>query len=128
MERLKVFTRYLGMCFCLLALFFASLSLDVYAEDGLVGINDLQNYASLKKNCTDAEFQAAYDAAKEIVQSLVGQTRKKQVKAITFAIRDMVDSGRVHYSMEEAHYNDPYGYFCCGVGSCAGHTRATGYV
>ena len=125
MTSMKESVRQIG-AIILFAVFFVSLSLDVSADNGLVEINDLQNYTSLKKSCTDAEFQAAYDAAREIVQPLVGQTRKKQVKAITYAIRDMVDSGKVHYSMDEAHYNDPYGYFCLGVGSCAGSTRATG--
>ena len=96
------------------------------ADGGLVGINDLQNYTSLKKNCSNEEFQAAYNAAQKIVKPLVGKSRKKQVTVIVKKIRARVDSGKVAYSMDAPHYNDPYGYFVTGVGSCAGSVRATG--
>ena len=93
---------------------------------GLVSIDKLANKKSLKKKCTDKEFQAAYDAAAKIVQPLVGKSKVEQVNGIAKAVRSLVDSGAVRYTTSEAHYNDPYGYFVLGVGSCAGDTRATG--
>lgn len=95
-------------------------------QTGLVPINKLANRKSLKKKCTDEEFQAAYDAAAKIVTPLVGMSQQDQIYMIASAIRYMVDSGAVRYSTSEPHYNDPYGYFVLGVGSCAGDTRATG--
>lgn len=74
-KRKKWFSVFVGLALVL------ALVLVVPAEsraaDGLVAINDLQNYASLKKNCSDEEFQAAYDAARKIVKPLVGKSRKK---------------------------------------------------
>ncbi len=93
---------------------------------GLVSIDKLQNLKSLKKKCTDAEFQAAYNVAAQIVQPLVGKSKQDQVISIAKAIRARVDSGAVKYTTSVPHYNDPYGYFVVGVGSCAGDTRATG--
>lgn len=128
-------SKYLVFCilFALLLLFegMILMSYDIsYAKedksDNLVGINELQNYASLKCDCSDSEFQAAYDAARAIVDPLVGKSRLNQVKGVTEGIRNMLDNGQVSYTMNQAHYNDPYGYFCLGVGSCAGATRATG--
>ena len=92
----------------------------------LVSISKLENKKSLKKKCTDIEFQAAYDVAASIVTPLLNKSREEQLKGIYSAIRSRVDSGAVRYSTSEAHYNDPYGYFVVGVGSCAGDTRATG--
>lgn len=91
-----------------------------------VPINQLQNRASLKKKCTDAEFQAAYDAAKAVVTPLADLSREEQLYGIAVALRQMVDSGKVVYTTSTNHYNDPYGYFVAGVSSCAGCTRATG--
>ena len=112
---------------CIIGTLFSS---NIYAKennkDKLVKINDLQNYTSLKKDCSDEEFRKAYDAARGIVEPLVGKSRINQVRSIYEEIRKMVDSGQVNYSMEAPHYNDPYGYFVLGVGSCAGATRATG--
>ena len=96
------------------------------ANASTVPMNQLQNYASLKNGCSDAEFQAAYNIAKRIVKPLAGQSRESQVRTIVNSIRWMFDSGEVEYSMAVPHYNDPYGYFISGVGSCAGSTRATG--
>ena len=92
----------------------------------LVSIDELDNKASLKKKCTDAEFQAAYDAAAAIVSPLVGKTTTEQLQGIQSSLRAMVDNGQVAYTTSIQHYNDPYGYFCVGVSSCAGCARATG--
>ena len=91
-----------------------------------VPISQLANYKSLKKSMTDSEFQAAYDAARKIIEPLAKKDRTEQLKGIASALRDMVDSGKVAYTTSEPHYNDPYGFFVSGVASCAGCTRATG--
>lgn len=91
-----------------------------------VAISQLQNLSSLKKSCTDAEFQAAYDAALEIVEPLADLSREEQLEGIASSLRRMFDSGKVTYTSSADHYNDPYGYFVLGVSSCAGCTRATG--
>lgn len=91
-----------------------------------VAISQLQNRTSLKKSCTDAEFQAAYDAALEVVTPLADLSREEQLYGIAVALRYMADSGQVAYTTSTPHYNDPYGYFVAGVSSCAGCTRATG--
>lgn len=44
--------------------------------NGIVTIDKLQNYTSLKKKMTDAEFQTAYNEALKIVQPLVGLSRE----------------------------------------------------
>ena len=89
-------------------------------------IGQLQNRASLKRSCTDAELQAAYDAALEVVTPLADLSREEQLYGIAVALRYMVDSGKVTYTTSQTHYNDPYGYFVLGISSCAGCTRATG--
>lgn len=91
-----------------------------------VPAGELQNLTSLKKSCTDAEFQAAYDAALEVVTPLTEESRAEQLRGIAAALRAMVDRGQVTYTSSAPHYNDPYGYFVAGVSSCAGCTRATG--
>ena len=90
-----------------------------------VPISQLQNYTSLKKKCTDAEFQAAYDAALKVVEPLAGMSLETQLEGVAVALREMFDSG-MSYSTSDAHYNDPYGYLVLGTASCAGCTRATG--
>ena len=90
-----------------------------------VPINQLQNLSSLKRSCTDAEFQAAYNAAVELVRPFATLSREYQLIGIASALRQMFDSGMA-YSTTEPHYNDPYGYLVLGVASCAGCTRATG--
>lgn len=104
----------------------ASAGTESTASTGLVPIDKLENRASLKKRCTDEEFQAAYDAASAIVTPLIGQSRENQLNGIFSALRAMFDSGQVTYSTEADHYNDPYGYLVKGVSSCAGCTRTTG--
>lgn len=91
-----------------------------------VPVGQLQNLSSLKKKCTDAEFQAAYNAAVELVTPLADLPREDQLYGIAVTLRTMVDSGQVTYTTSVPHYNDPYGYFVAGVSSCAGCTRATG--
>lgn len=94
--------------------------------DGLVPIDKLQNYTSLKKNMSDAEFQAAYDEAVKIVTPALGLSKDKQAAVIMLTLRDLVDSGIVSYSTSYPHYNDAYGYLINHVASCAGSTRTTG--
>lgn len=90
-----------------------------------VPIQQLANLSSLRKKTSDAEFQAAYDAALKVVTPLARLSREEQLYGIATALRQMFDSGMT-YSTSEPHYNDPYGYFVLGVASCAGCTRATG--
>lgn len=92
----------------------------------IVPINQLQNRVSLKKRCSDLEFQAAYNTAAIIITPLLGKTKVEQLQGIQSSLRAMVDSGQVIYSTSIQHYNDPYGYFDLGVASCAGCARATG--
>lgn len=92
---------------------------------GLVPINQLANYASVKKNLTDAEFQAAYDAAVGIVQPLIGLSAEDQLRGIQQSLRARFDAG-MSYSTSAPHYNDPYGYLVLGTASCAGSARTTG--
>lgn len=94
--------------------------------NGLVSPGNLANIKSLKKRCSDEEFEAAYNVAVNIVTPLIGLSREEQLMGIASAIRDLFDSGKVQYSVEAPHYDDPYGYFVTGVGSCAGCARATG--
>ena len=90
-----------------------------------VPVDQLANLASLRKKCTDAEFQAAYDAALELVRPLARKSRQEQLKGIAQALRERFDRGMT-YSTSAPHYNDPYGYLVLGTASCAGCTRATG--
>lgn len=94
--------------------------------NGIVPIDKLQNYTSLKKKMTDVEFQTAYNEALKIVQPLAGLSREEQAVGIMTALRGMVDSGQVAYSTSYPHYNDAYGYLVNHVASCAGSTRTTG--
>ncbi len=96
------------------------------AATGFTSIKKLANYKSLKKKMSNDEFQAAYNAALGIVTPLAGKSRQEQLVGIANAIRSRVDSGQVVYTTSAPHYNDPYGYFVTGVGSCAGCARATG--
>ena len=63
-----------------------------------MAISQLQNRSSLKKSCTDAEFQAAYDAARQVVEPLADLSREEQLYGIAVALRYMADSGQVTYS------------------------------
>ncbi len=101
-------------------------TVSVQSSTSLVPINILANKKSLQKKMTNAEFQAAYNVASNIVSPLIGMSREDQLSSIASSIRSMVDSGAVQYTTSVPHYNDPYGYFVSGVGSCAGETRATG--
>ena len=90
-----------------------------------VPASQLENLKSLKKKCTDAEFQAAYEVALEIVTPLAKLSREEQLQGIALELRRRFDAG-MSYSTSAPHYNDPYGYFVLGVASCAGCARATG--
>lgn len=94
------------------------------SAEGIVPIDKLANYKSLKKNMTDAEFQAAYDEALKIVQPLVGKDWNTQMVELETALRARFDVAG--YSTSAPHYNDPYGYLILGTASCAGCTRTTG--
>lgn len=91
-----------------------------------VAVDKLANLKSLKKKCTDAEFQQAYNKAVELVTPVAKSSREEQLRYIKDELRSMLDSGKVAYTTDVPHYNDPYGYFIAGVSSCAGCTRATG--
>lgn len=93
--------------------------------DGIVPLDQLANYKSLKKKMTDEEFQAAYNEALKIVQPLVGLDRETQFSSITSTLRARFDSSMT-YSTSSAHYNDAYGYLILGSASCAGSARTTG--
>lgn len=90
-----------------------------------VPMKKLANLKSIQKKCTDAELQAAYDVALEIVKPLAKASEKKQLQGIAQELRRRFDAGMA-YSTETPHYNDPYGYFVLNAASCAGCTRATG--
>ena len=90
-----------------------------------VPMDKLESLTSLKKKCTDAEFQAAYDVALGIVTPLAKKSTEEQLRGIAQELRRRFESG-MSYSTDVPHYNDPYGYFVVGVASCAGCTRATG--
>lgn len=93
--------------------------------DGIVPLDQLANYKSLKKKMTDEEFQAAYNEALKIVQPLVGKDTETQLTSIMSTLRARFDSG-MSYSTSSAHYNDAYGYLILGSASCAGSARTTG--
>ena len=97
---------------------------DTSTVDGIVPIDKLANYKSLKKNMTDEEFQAAYNEALKIVQPLVGKDWNTQMVELETALRARFDVAG--YSTSAPHYNDPYGYLILGTASCAGCTRTTG--
>ena len=99
----------------------------VFAQvPGLVPANQLANRKSLQKSCTNAEFQQAYDRAAILVSTMIGDSRQDQLVEIAQGVRILTDYGLVQYTTSVPHYNDPYGYFILGVGSCAGAARATG--
>lgn len=87
-----------------------------------VPIKALANYKSLKKKCTDQEFQQAYDIALQIVTPLVGLSQEEQVYGIGEALAQYY----ITYSDTLPHYNDPYGYLVNQCASCAGCTRTVG--
>ncbi len=90
-----------------------------------VPIKELANYKSLKRKMTDEEFEAAYQEAVNLVAPVAFKGREEQLVYIANALRERFDSG-MSYSMDSAHYNDPYGYLVLGSASCSGCTRATG--
>lgn len=90
-----------------------------------VPMSQLANLTSIRKKCTDAELQAAYDVALKIVTPLAKKSTEEQLQGIANALRALFDAGMT-YSTSAPHYNDPYGYFVLNTASCAGCTRATG--
>lgn len=90
-----------------------------------IPMKELANLKSIQKKCTDAELQAAYDVALEIVTPLAKKSTAEQLQGIAVELRRLFDSGMT-YSTSAPHYNDPYGYFVLNTASCAGCTRATG--
>lgn len=90
-----------------------------------VPMTQLANLKSIRKKCTDAELQVAYDTALEIVKPLAKKSEKEQLQGIARELRGLFDAGMT-YSTDAPHYNDPYGYFVLNTASCAGCTRATG--
>ncbi len=90
-----------------------------------VPLKKLANYKSLKCKMTDAEFEAAYNAALEFVAPLCLMSREMQLEYITSGLREMFDT-QMTYSMGAKHYNDPYGYFVLHTASCSGCARAVG--
>lgn len=90
-----------------------------------VPMSELANLKSLRKKATDEELQQAYDIAVELVAPYAGLSREEQLEGICKTLRDRFDSSMT-YSMESAHYNDPYGYLVLGSASCAGCARTTG--
>ena len=93
--------------------------------EGIVPLDQLANYKSIKKKMTNEEFQAAYDAALAIVQPLVGLSAEDQLKGIQKTLRERFDNGMAYFTSTD-HYNDPYGYLILGAASCAGSARTTG--
>jgi len=90
-----------------------------------VPINQLANLTSLRKKATDAELQAAYNVALEVIKPLAKLSTEEQLQGITQELHRMFDDG-MEYSTSTPHYNDPYGYFVLKTASCAGCARATG--
>lgn len=92
---------------------------------GLVPMHQLANLTSLRKRTTDEELAQAYSIAVQVVTPYIGLDREEQLVGIASDLRAIFDSG-MSYSMSNAHYNDPYGFFVLGTASCAGCTRAAG--
>ena len=57
-----------------------------------VPLKKLANYKSLKCKMTDAEFEAAYNAALEFVTPLCLMSRERQLEYITSGLREMFDT------------------------------------
>lgn len=90
-----------------------------------VPMSQLANLSSLQKKASDEELAQAYDIAVQVVAPYAGLSREEQLYGIASSLRELFDND-ISYSMEKAHYNDPYGYFVLHTASCAGSTRATG--
>lgn len=95
---------------------------------GIVPLNQLANLKSLKKSCTDEEFQEVYSLLIMDVSEMTDLSFEDKLYSCAGLVRYLVDNGYVVYTTSTPHYNDPYGYFVIGVGSCAGATRATGLL
>lgn len=91
----------------------------------LIPVDQLANLPNVRERASSAQFAEAYDVAKAIVEPLRGLSRETQLCAIALALR-VITEENIAYSMESAHYADPYGFFVDHSASCAGCTRATG--
>lgn len=91
----------------------------------LIPVDQLANLPSVRERASSAQFAEAYEVAKAIVEPLRGLSREAQLCAIALALR-VITEENIAYSMESAHYADPYGFFVDHSASCAGCTRATG--
>ena len=91
----------------------------------LVPVSQLANLPSVKERASSEQFALAYEEAKRIVDPIRGLSREAQLCAIALATRVIAEKN-ITYSMESAHYADPYGFFVDHSASCAGGTRATG--
>ena len=91
----------------------------------LVPVSQLANLPSVKERASSEQFALAYEEAKRIVDPIRGLSREAQLCAIALATRVIAEKN-ITYSMESAHYADPYGFFVDHSASCAGCTRATG--
>ena len=94
------------------------------AMQQLVPLQELSCYNGYRKYMNDEQFQQAYTAAVPIVRPLLGLPVKEQVRRLEAIMRKGVPG--IKYTMQDSHYNDPYGYFVLHLSSCAGCTRATG--
>ncbi len=102
-----------------------TLSLRAAPAPELVALEQIPNRKNLQKKATDEQFAEAYAIARSYVEPLARYSRAEQLYCVTVLLRQLFERG-MEYSMESAHYNDPYGYFVEGSASCAGCTRATG--
>lgn len=91
----------------------------------LVPLDQLDNLSSLQRKASRDELAQAYEAARKIVEPFANMDPITQICGVTIAVEDMYYKN-VSYSMTEAHYSDPYGFFILNVASCAGCTRALG--
>lgn len=91
----------------------------------LVPAAQLANLPSVRERASADQFAEAYEIAKTIVEPLRGLSREAQLCGIALALR-VITERNITYSMESAHYADPYGFFVEYSASCAGCTRATG--
>lgn len=91
----------------------------------LVAVDQLANLPNVRERASLEQFSEAYGMAETIIEPLRGLSREAQLCGIALALRVITESN-ITYSMESAHYADPYGFFVEHSASCAGCTRATG--
>ena len=96
------------------------------ARTKLVPMKKLQRYTYFRKFMSKKQLKKAYNKAKPIVKPLLGKKKADQLVGVAVGLRQLVDSGKVGYTMKKKHYNDPYGYLVKGYASCSGCTRTVG--